>query len=83
MAKGSGRSVDGVNLVEILAKCPEGLTSWGGHPMAVGVSLPKTELEGFRGRFAAAVEGPCRRGDRGGAPDDLRVAHAGADHRRA
>jgi single-stranded-DNA-specific exonuclease len=55
MAKGSGRSVDGVNLMEILAKCPEGLASWGGHPMAVGVSLPKTELQGFRERFAAAV----------------------------
>ena len=55
MAKGSGRSVDGVNLVEILGSCPEGLSSWGGHPMAVGVSLPKTELEAFRGRFAAAV----------------------------
>jgi single-stranded-DNA-specific exonuclease len=55
MAKGSGRSVDGVNLVEILAKCPQGLASWGGHPMAVGVSLPKVELEGFRSRFAKAV----------------------------
>jgi single-stranded-DNA-specific exonuclease len=55
MAKGSGRSVDGVNLVDILGGCPEGLTSWGGHPMAVGVSLPKVELEGFRARFARAV----------------------------
>jgi single-stranded-DNA-specific exonuclease len=55
MAKGSGRSVDGINLVEILAKCPEGLASWGGHPMAVGVSLPKVELAGFRERFAGAV----------------------------
>jgi single-stranded-DNA-specific exonuclease len=55
MAKGSGRSVDGVNLVDILGGCPEGLTSWGGHPMAVGVSLPKLELIGFRERFAQAV----------------------------
>jgi len=55
MAKGSGRSVDGVNLVEILSCCPGGLTSWGGHPMAVGISLPKVEVDGFRGRFAAAV----------------------------
>jgi single-stranded-DNA-specific exonuclease len=55
MAKGSGRSVDGVNLVEILASCPEGLASWGGHPMAVGVSLAKSELDGFRSRFASAV----------------------------
>jgi len=55
MAKGSGRSIDGINLVDVLATCPEGLTSWGGHPMAVGVSLPKSELDGFRSRFAAAV----------------------------
>jgi single-stranded-DNA-specific exonuclease len=55
MAKGSGRSVDGINLVDVLATCPEGLASWGGHPMAVGVSLPKTELEGFRERFSRAV----------------------------
>jgi single-stranded-DNA-specific exonuclease len=54
-AKGSGRSVDGVNLVEVLATCCEHLTSWGGHPMAVGVALPKVHLETFRGRFDAAV----------------------------
>jgi single-stranded-DNA-specific exonuclease len=55
MAKGSGRSVDGISLVEILSRCPQGLSSWGGHPMAVGVSLPKAELAGFRARFDAAV----------------------------
>lgn len=55
LAKGSGRSVDGINLVEVLATCSEHLTSWGGHPMAVGVALPKQHLETFRARFAAAV----------------------------
>lgn len=55
MAKGSGRSIDGINLVEVLGTCCEHLTSWGGHPMAVGVSLPKLHLESFRERFAAAV----------------------------
>ena len=55
LAKGSGRSVDGVNLVEVLATCSKSLTSWGGHPMAVGISLPKTRLDEFRGRFAEAV----------------------------
>lgn len=55
MAKGSGRSVDGVNLVEVLGTCCEHLTSWGGHPMAVGVALPKLHLETFRARFAEAV----------------------------
>lgn len=55
LAKGSGRSVDGVNLVEVLGRCCEHLTSWGGHPMAVGVALPKLHLETFRTRFAEAV----------------------------
>jgi single-stranded-DNA-specific exonuclease len=55
MAKGSGRSVDGVNLVEVLGRCCEHLTSWGGHPMAVGVALPKLHLATFRAGFAEAV----------------------------
>lgn len=55
LAKGSGRSVDGVNLVEVLGRCCEHLTSWGGHPMAVGVALRKLHLDTFRTRFAEAV----------------------------
>jgi single-stranded-DNA-specific exonuclease len=55
MAKGSGRSVDGINLVEVLGTCCEHLASWGGHPMAVGVALPKVHLDAFRARFAEAV----------------------------
>jgi len=54
-AKGSGRSVAGVNLVEILGTCGEHLSSWGGHPMAVGIALPKARLPEFRIRFAEAV----------------------------
>jgi single-stranded-DNA-specific exonuclease len=54
-AKGSGRSVNGVNLVEVLGSCCEQLTSWGGHPMAVGVALEKKHLDVFRARFAEAV----------------------------
>ncbi|MBK9991186.1 MAG: single-stranded-DNA-specific exonuclease RecJ [Verrucomicrobia bacterium] len=59
LAKGSGRSVDGLSLVDVLGVCAEHLTSWGGHPMAVGVSLAKTQLEGFRTRFADAVRQHC------------------------
>ena len=55
VAKGSGRSVDGINLVDVLGTCCENLTSWGGHPMAVGISLPKVHLAAFRARFAEAV----------------------------
>lgn len=55
LAKGSGRSVDGINLVEVLALCAEHLTSWGGHPMAVGVAAPKAELEALRAKFDEGV----------------------------
>lgn len=55
LAKGSARSIDGINLVEVLGTCCEHLTSWGGHPMAVGIALPKLHLEAFRAGFAEAV----------------------------
>lgn len=55
LAKGSGRSIDGVNLVEVLGCCADHLASWGGHPMAVGVSMKKTQVDIFRNRFADAV----------------------------
>ncbi|MDX2187877.1 MAG: single-stranded-DNA-specific exonuclease RecJ [Opitutaceae bacterium] len=55
LAKGSGRSVDGINLVDALAVCSDRLRSWGGHPMAVGISLEKSQVEAFREAFAAAV----------------------------
>jgi single-stranded-DNA-specific exonuclease len=54
-AKGSGRSVDGVNLVEVLGTCCTHLSSWGGHPLAVGISLPKRHVDTFRTQFAEAV----------------------------
>ena len=55
MAKGSGRSVDGINLVEVLGTCCEHLSNWGGHPMAVGIALPKEHIETFRAQFSEAV----------------------------
>jgi single-stranded-DNA-specific exonuclease len=51
LAKGSGRGINGYNLVEILGACSGLLDSWGGHPMAVGVSLQKARLDEFRARF--------------------------------
>jgi single-stranded-DNA-specific exonuclease len=55
LAKGSGRSIDGLSLVEILAVCGGPLASWGGHPMAVGIAIEKTRLDSFRAQFAATV----------------------------
>ncbi len=51
LAKGSGRGITGYNLVEILGACAGCLESWGGHPMAVGISLTKLRLEEFRTMF--------------------------------
>ena len=51
LAKGSGRGITGSNLVEILSACSGCLESWGGHPMAVGVSLRKLRLDEFRAQF--------------------------------
>jgi single-stranded-DNA-specific exonuclease len=55
LAKGSGRSIYGLNLVETLGECADLLTSWGGHPMAIGISMPRANLELFRERFTNAV----------------------------
>jgi single-stranded-DNA-specific exonuclease len=56
LAKGSGRSIEGVNLVEVLGRCAEYLENWGGHPMAVGVALDPAQIEAFRPVFRAAVQ---------------------------
>lgn len=53
--KGSGRSAGGVNMVEALSRCKDLLNHWGGHPAAVGLSLPAENLEAFEQAFAQVV----------------------------
>jgi single-stranded-DNA-specific exonuclease len=53
---GSGRSVPGVNLVEILSQCQNRLTHWGGHPVAVGLGLKESERESFIAEFIETVQ---------------------------
>jgi single-stranded-DNA-specific exonuclease len=55
-AKGSGRSVEGVNLVEVLKDFSDNLESWGGHPMAVGVSAQIDRVEDLRSFFDQSVK---------------------------
>ena len=54
-AHGSGRSVGGLNLIKILAKSSHLLTRFGGHPMAVGLGLPKDKIAEFQKEFEANV----------------------------
>ena len=56
LAKGSGRSVPGIDLVEVLRRCEEFLDQWGGHPMAVGLSLHPERCEAFSDAFHESVE---------------------------
>ncbi len=56
LAKGSGRSVAGVDLVEVLGGFSERLESWGGHPMAVGISILADRVAEFRVNFDKAVK---------------------------
>ncbi len=50
-AKASGRSVEGFALCDAVAACADLLTHYGGHPMAVGLSLPSTNIDLFRKRI--------------------------------
>jgi single-stranded-DNA-specific exonuclease len=76
LAKGSGRSVPGVNLVEVLQSCTALLSNWGGHPMAVGVALETGNLAAFHAAFAAAVE--TRRNGQPGVEEDARTLELSA-----
>ena len=55
IAKGSGRSVPGLDLVKALNTADDLLGDYGGHPMAVGLSLDQKNLEAFREAFDKAV----------------------------
>ena len=51
IAKGSGRSIPGFDLHSALCATSEYLDKYGGHEMAVGLSLKKENLEGFKNAF--------------------------------
>jgi single-stranded-DNA-specific exonuclease len=59
LLKGSGRSIDGIHLRDILSqldqKYPDLLVSFGGHAMAVGLSIQEKDLDQFRHIFETLV----------------------------
>lgn len=56
-AKGSGRSLPGVDLHAIVGASSAMLTRWGGHSGAVGVSLATGDIAAFREALEAAADG--------------------------
>jgi len=57
IAKGSGRSVQGFDLHEALCKCSDSLDRFGGHEMAVGLSLQKEKFKEFKEKFEEYAKG--------------------------
>jgi len=56
IAKGSGRSLEGLNLVEALNRCADSLDNFGGHEMAAGLALREEKFD----RFAEAFRSTAR-----------------------
>jgi len=58
--KGSARSIPGVHIRDVLdaiaTKHPTMVQKFGGHAMAAGLSLKKSDLEGFTRAFSAQIE---------------------------
>ena len=50
-AKGSGRSIPGFDLHEALSKCSNHLKSFGGHSMAIGLTMETKYFEDFKEEF--------------------------------
>jgi single-stranded-DNA-specific exonuclease len=51
VAYGSGRSVDGFQLLDAIESCADLFTRFGGHAFAVGFSLPATSLPELKARL--------------------------------
>lgn len=55
LARGSARSIPGCNITTAIAAQKDLLSSFGGHPMAAGLSLETEHLPEFRSRLIEAV----------------------------
>lgn len=49
--KGSGRSIPGFDLHDALSKCDKYIDKFGGHSMAVGISVKRADFENFKRDF--------------------------------
>ena len=55
IGKGSGRSIEGLNMVEALNRCAGSLDKYGGHEMAAGMSVREENFDRFANAFRNAA----------------------------
>ncbi len=56
-SKGSARSVNGINIVEVIRKCSDILVDVGGHRGAAGFTILNEHLEVFKSRLEKEIRG--------------------------
>ena len=57
IARGSARSIPGVNIYDIIKKCANTLDHYGGHSQAAGFSLNPNQIVAFKEAFMTHCEG--------------------------
>lgn len=55
IGKGSGRSIEGLNLVQALTRCAGKLEKYGGHEMAAGLTIQEKDVDLFAEQFRRAA----------------------------
>jgi len=55
VGKGSGRSIEGLNLVQALSRCADRLDKFGGHEMAAGLAVREQNFDFFAKAFRNAA----------------------------
>jgi single-stranded-DNA-specific exonuclease len=55
LARGSARSIEGVNITAAIAACRDLLAGFGGHPMAAGLGMAAENLPVFQHRLNRAI----------------------------
>ncbi len=84
LAKGSGRSIQGFNLIEAIGRCSGCLAGYGGHEQAAGISMEVSKIDSFREEFNNYVSSvfadkkpaPVSRTDGIIEPDDMNFENA-------
>ena len=51
LGKGSGRSISGFDLYEALTECGDVIDKFGGHSMAIGITVKKDKIQEFKDKF--------------------------------